>query len=228
MTDDPDSRRLWGPFLAALPVSSVSVAVFDGAGRQSTVGVSDSVAARLDELQLELGVGPRWDVLDGGEPVLVPDLAVSAPPHWAPFASAALELGVRSMFAFPLRLGLATVGVVELAAPKVLLLDPAELATAARLARSITRRAVDQGTSGADDDERAETPAVPAMRREVHQATGMILVQLDVSATEAFARLRAYAFANSRTIQDVAHAVVSRELDFGALPDESASGATSP
>lgn len=46
----------------------------------------------------------------------------------------------------------------------------------------------------------------------------MILVQLDTSATEAFIRLRAHAFATGRSIQDVAHDVVTRVLDFGELP----------
>jgi AmiR/NasT family two-component response regulator len=57
------------------------------------------------------------------------------------------------------------------------------------------------------------------MRREVHQATGMILAQLNVPATEAFFRLRAHAFATGRTVQDVAHDVVTRILDFRELTD---------
>jgi AmiR/NasT family two-component response regulator len=55
------------------------------------------------------------------------------------------------------------------------------------------------------------------MRREVHQATGMLTVQLDVTATEAFLRLRAHSFATGRAIQDVAHDVVARVLDFRDL-----------
>ena len=59
----------------------------------------------------------------------------------------------------------------------------------------------------------------PAMRREVHQATGMILVQLDTTATIAYSRLQAYAFANGRTVQDVARDVVRRHLSFRSLPE---------
>jgi ANTAR domain len=55
-------------------------------------------------------------------------------------------------------------------------------------------------------------------RAEVHQATGMISVQLDVSLEEAFARLRAYAFGASSALADVARAVVSRQLRFGPDP----------
>lgn len=47
---------------------------------------------------------------------------------------------------------------------------------------------------------------------EVHQATGMVSVQLGISMDEAFVRLRAHAFAEHRPLRDVARAVVAREL----------------
>lgn len=49
---------------------------------------------------------------------------------------------------------------------------------------------------------------------EVHPATGMVLTQLGVSAQEAFARLRAYAFAEDPLLRDVAREVVARWLRF--------------
>jgi hypothetical protein len=52
-------------------------------------------------------------------------------------------------------------------------------------------------------------------RAEVHQATGMISVQLGVSLEEAFVRLRAHAFANGAALGDVAGEVVGRRLRFG-------------
>jgi hypothetical protein len=59
-----------------------------------------------------------------------------------------------------------------------------------------------------------ESALMPALRREVHQATGMILVQLDTSATVAYSRLQAYAFANGQSVQAVAHDVVTGKLTF--------------
>jgi AmiR/NasT family two-component response regulator len=52
-------------------------------------------------------------------------------------------------------------------------------------------------------------------RAEVHQATGMISVQLGVSLEEAFVRLRAHAFASGGALGDVAGEVVGRRLRFG-------------
>ena len=51
-------------------------------------------------------------------------------------------------------------------------------------------------------------------RAEVHQATGMILAQLDVPVHDAFVRLRAHAFAARRPVADVARDVVARRLVF--------------
>jgi hypothetical protein len=194
------------------------VSVFDSSGRQSTICASDPVAARLDELQLELGEGPQWDALNRARPVLVSSLDDS-PASWPAFTSAARQLGVHAVFAFPMFLGAVTVGVVGLASPNVVTLATAEISTALRLTARVTRSAVQRALSGAEHEHTPEEPSSPAMRREVHQATGMILAQLDISATEAFVRLRAHAFATSQSVHDVARAVVRRELDFRELPE---------
>jgi AmiR/NasT family two-component response regulator len=52
----------------------------------------------------------------------------------------------------------------------------------------------------------------------VHQATGMLLVQLGISAEAAFARLRAYAYAHDQRLADVAREVVGRRLRFEPDP----------
>lgn len=215
---DAARQPLGALFVAELPVTSASVSVFDRDGRQSTVSASDALAARLDELQLELGEGPQWDTLRMAQPTLVPFLLDEGIDRWPTFTVSALDLGVLAIFAFPMLVGAATVGVVGLSSTTAGALDVVQLATAVRLTRSITRRSVQWALDEARDDLPPEVPATPAMRREVHQATGMILAQLDITATEAFARLRAYAFATSRTVEEVAHSVVTREVDFRDLP----------
>jgi hypothetical protein len=46
----------------------------------------------------------------------------------------------------------------------------------------------------------------------VHQASGMVAVQLGVTVGEALIRLRAYAFAHEMTLTELAAEVVSRRL----------------
>jgi hypothetical protein len=49
-------------------------------------------------------------------------------------------------------------------------------------------------------------------RAEIHQAVGIVRVQLEISALDALARIRAYAFAEQRPLSDIAHDVVSERL----------------
>jgi hypothetical protein len=48
----------------------------------------------------------------------------------------------------------------------------------------------------------------------VHQASGMVAAQLDISIVHALIRLRAYAFGNDRAHTQVAKDVVARRLRF--------------
>ena len=48
----------------------------------------------------------------------------------------------------------------------------------------------------------------------VHQAVGMVSIQLEVSVGEALVRLRAYAFSSDRPLAEVARAVTDRLLRF--------------
>jgi AmiR/NasT family two-component response regulator len=55
--------------------------------------------------------------------------------------------------------------------------------------------------------------------RQTYQATGMLTVQLGVSITEAFARLRAYAYSEDRRLADVAGDIVARRLRLDPDPE---------
>jgi AmiR/NasT family two-component response regulator len=56
--------------------------------------------------------------------------------------------------------------------------------------------------------------------REVHQATGMLIAHLDLPASAALARLRAYAFGHGRSLLEVAGDIVAGRLRL----DEAFSG----
>ena len=57
-----------------------------------------------------------------------------------------------------------------------------------------------------------DAPALRGDSPAIHQATGMVMVQLDVSITVADARLRAYAIEVHRPLADVARDVVTHRL----------------
>jgi hypothetical protein len=217
MSDDPTSNTLCELFVKEVPVSGASITVFGNSGAQSTICTSDEIAARLDELQFDLGEGPRWEAARTGSASISDDLSGDAHPEWPVFGAAASQLGVGALFSFPIRIGTRLLGIADLYRR-----SPGPLGNEAHLrALSISHRiagsAARHGSASADSPAAVETRDAPALRREVHQATGMILMQLEVGVAEAFDLLRAHAFAHDSTVEDVARDVVARRLDFREL-----------
>ena len=187
--------------------------------RRMTVCSSDSVAGRLEGLQFDLGEGAQWEVMKTGMPVLSADLSPRATASWQVFGDAAARLGAAALFAFPLAMGAVTVGVINLFRTTPGALDVRMLALARSLTNQVAGAAVKATICSAEAKVAPEAAGTATMRPKVHQATGMILVQLEISATEAFSLLRGHAFASSRTMEDVATDVVARRLDFRCLAD---------
>jgi AmiR/NasT family two-component response regulator len=51
-------------------------------------------------------------------------------------------------------------------------------------------------------------------RRIEHQATGMVLAQLNVSAADAHVIIRAHAYAHGRSVREISNEIVERRLDL--------------
>lgn len=203
---------------AALGVDGVCAGLGTGPTGLVLAWGEETVSAELEDLQFTLGQGPGLDAA-AGAPVLVAELADAAA-RWPVFVPAAAALGVRALFALPLRIGAINVGALQAhrATPGPLNADA--LTDAFTLADAVTllllhRRATTANADGAADGGPQPAWAQPATYRpQVHQATGMISVQLGVSLAEALVRLRAYAYADGRLIAEVASDVVARRLRF--------------
>ncbi len=101
-------------FVESLTISGAAISVFSGLSPATMVCASDAVAARIDELQFDLGEGPRWEALQTRRPVLLPDVRRGPHAAWPVFAESILELEVSALFVFPLVLGALDIGVAEL------------------------------------------------------------------------------------------------------------------
>ena len=209
----PDSADLCAPFLKQLSVTGVAVSMFSGTAAASLVAASDELAARLDELQFDLGEGPRWEALHTRLPVLVPDVH-SHPYSWPVFNKAILDTDVAAIFVFPLTLGALDLGVVELHHTRPGSLSYNDHTTAMVLAGhtawNLLRRILSANSPETDPSEHNELMS----RREIHQATGMVLAQAGTTAAEALLLLRAHAFANGMPLREAAEAVLQGRLSF--------------
>jgi hypothetical protein len=188
------------------------LSVRSSGGHLATVCASDDIAARIEELQFTLGEGPCIDALRLGAPVLVGDLDSAAHRQWPSFTNGAAEAGVRAVFAFPLAIGAIRVGALDLYRDAAGELTPAQLATALRAADAAAVSLLrSDGWSGTLVDDARERSSY---RLVVHQAAGMVMVQLDTSIEDALVKLRAHAYAHDLSINDVAADVVARRLHF--------------
>jgi hypothetical protein len=213
--------RLCVECLSALPVSGVGMALMTEDGPSGVVlAATDERARQLEELQFALGEGPCVEASGSGRPVLQPDLAAAGSARWPRFGATVLDAGVRAIFAFPLRVGAVRVGVLDLyrdTPGPLIAVDLADALAFADAALVVVLHLQDHGEHGAAD---AALSGPIDSQAVVHQATGMITIQLGISLAEALLRLRGHAYATGQTVSALAADVVDRRLSF----DDSESG----
>lgn len=196
--------------VSELAVSGARVRVLGGVavdGGGALVYATDQVSLRLEDLATTSGVGPCFDAFTYRHPLLVSDLARDQY-RWPGFASEALETGVAALFAFPLQIGGARLGVLELHRMDAGSLTPDQLADALLLSDEATETILDD----LDGLRPMELPGLVDIQAEVHQATGFVSVDLGVTLNEALLRIRGYAFAHRLTLAGVARQIIERRL----------------
>lgn len=198
-------------FVSTLPVEHAAISTLGDPFEVETVCSSDALAARLDELQLDYGVGPCWQARASRSAVLVPDLRTSsATQAWPVLRAALASHEIRSAYAFPLTVGTLDIGAVDLYGADPDAMSAAQITQASAMAHvaavDVLRNAMDHR------DDPAEHGSSP--RRFVHQATGMVIAQMRVDADDALMIMRAHAFATERSILEVAGDIVARRITF--------------
>jgi GAF domain-containing protein len=205
-------QRLCNVAVSDLPAWGVAVSLMTEERSSGMAAASDATCGSVEELQFLLGEGPFLDAFTLRRPVLVPDLAGDAAAWWPTFAGAAHEYGVRAVFAFPLQVGAARLGVLDVYRDEVGSLSIVELARALTFAQVATTALLDgQERARAGHPPRGIDHALES-RYELHQAQGMVMVQLGINLADAMARLRAYAYSHERSLGLVAADVVARRL----------------
>lgn len=237
-------RSLCGLAVTTLPASGAGLSVVTKDRQHSLLTAADPASERLEELQFVLGEGPCVDAADSRRPVLVADLDEEGPRRWPAYTSAMAEAGVCAVFAFPLQVGAARLGVLDFFRTQPGHLTGPELTRAFALADAAVAILLDAhdrsgGGSGLDgrgldgpgldgpglnggrgpdggpeSDSGSGLEGMPVGPSELFQAQGMVMVQIGGTLAEAMSRIRAYAYAENRRLHDVARDIVARELRF--------------
>jgi hypothetical protein len=185
---------------------------------RGSVCTTNAVSALIEQLQFDLGEGPCVDAYRFDRPVLEPDLAQPAAPRWVAFTPPALAAGVRAVFGFPLQVGAARLGALNLYRDQPGGLGDDQHADALVMAE-IAAEAILLLQAEAPPGALAESLEAGAeFQWVIHQAAGMVAAQLNVTIAEALVQLRAHAFGNDLGLAEVAREVVARNLRFDVTP----------
>jgi hypothetical protein len=213
------AERICLAYMGGLDIDGAAISLLSATSPGETLWASDPIAELVEDLQATLNEGACVQAARHGSPVSVPDLRDSSGgARWPLFAAAVAEqTGVAALFALPLQFGAINLGVLDLyrLAPGALALAQWRdaLGAADIAALMLLTLWTDPKTSNGQPGDTWLDHSLGG-RPEIHQATGMVLVQLGISAIDALARLRAYAFVEQRLLIDVARDVVARRLRF--------------
>ncbi|MEV2234799.1 ANTAR domain-containing protein [Streptomyces phaeochromogenes] len=219
----------------ALGAEGVALSLLVGNGRMAEpLWCHPEVSARFEELQFTLGEGPGPDAVRTGSPVMEPDLDRVRPDRWPALLPPARDMGVHGVCCFPLGIGAIRVGVLTVLCDGDRTMSVQQSADATALAAALTGALLNGGGDGrgrwgedgkGNGGRGGNGNGGPVLglfldrptglhRAAVHQATGMISVQLGVTMEEALLRLRAHAYSSERPLGEVADDVVARRLRF--------------
>ncbi len=202
-------------FRQAFPVSGAAVSTIGDFLGNETLSASNDVAARIDELQFDLGEGPCWDALATRKPVLAPDVSALAPHRWPAFSPALARDQVGALFAFPMFVGHLPIGAIDMYSHTPTGLDPVQTRQAATLAALLGKQILRLSLEALPEESMSERRH---SRRAIHQATGMVLAQLDLPPDEAHLVIQGHAFSTGRSMMSVAQDIIAGELAFQAGP----------
>lgn len=195
--------------LREVPASGAGLSLTAGQpGAGSAAAWAGHNAQELEELQFSLGEGPCIEAVDVRRPAFEPDLTTTGSRRWPLYAPAACALGARAVFAVPLQMGAARLGVLDIyrdrpgsltaaALRDVLILAEVALALLLESQRTRNRASFENGMN-----------EVVGHRTVIYQAQGKVMVALGISLPEALSRLQAHAFSTGRTLAEVAQDVL--------------------
>jgi hypothetical protein len=217
---DFETQRLCDVCASVTGATGAGIMLMSGDVPRGSVCTTDAVSALIEELQYELGEGPCVDAYNDDRPVAEPDLAAPTATRGPAFTAPVVAAGARAVFGFPLHVGAVRLGALNLYCDVPGELSDDQHADALVMA-DITAQALlllqaraPVGMLASEFEEHANFQYV------VHQASGMVAAQLEVSVAQALIRLRAYAFGNDRPLSDVARDVVARKVRFDAASGE--------
>lgn len=194
--------------LARTGVDAIAVTYRNETSGLEVMIATDDFAERIAQLEVTVGEGPTMDVVATGLPAAADDLRGSIPAHrWPVFASEAVPAGVGAVHVYPIVLGGTTFGAVGLYSKSATRLTSDQHRVAEEVTELIGLALLDPQSGESFGS---------TLRMTVHQAAGMVMVQMGISIRDALVLLRSTAFAEDSRVTDLAADVIAGRRRFEA------------
>jgi len=213
-------RRLCTAAVRTVPAFGVGVSVMNEDGMRGVAAASGPASAAIEERQFARGEGPCIDAVASRRVVLEPDLAHGSSTRWLAYAPAALAHGIGAVFAFPLQVGAAQLGVMDVYRTGPGPLSDESLAQALAFAEVALETLLDAQAKAAIGQAAEGLDHALDSHYVIYQAQGMTMVDLGIPLADALARLRAHAYTHDRPLREIARDVVAGRLRLHPDPPD--------
>jgi GAF domain-containing protein len=186
---------------------AVGLVLADEHGRLHYMGASDQSARDLEILQLEQEEGPCLDCFSSGQAVVNTDLA-DATRRWPSFAPLAVEAGVLSVHAFPMRLRERVIGAMNVFGREAESLTHDEIRVIQAMADVATISIIQEQAIARAEVLTEQLQLALNNRIVIEQAKGAVARALSVSVDEAFELIRARARRERTPLTELAFELV--------------------
>lgn len=180
----------------------------DQDGTLHHVGASTEDARLLELFQLQNAQGPCLDAFRDGALVTAPDLA-DAVDRWPLFAPRAIALGMKSVYAFPMRLRDRVIGGLNVFQTQRQAVEASDVRLLQALADMATISLIQERAVAQAEVLTEQLQAALNSRIVIEQAKGAVARAFSISVDDAFVLLRTHARGSQRRLTDVAYDVVT-------------------
>jgi GAF domain-containing protein len=196
-----------------LDVDSAGILLANSDGGLEVVASTSEANALVEIMQLDADAGPCLECFRIRAVVSVPDIDVGSA-RWPDFCATALDQGIHSVYAIPLRLRETIIGTLNLMRNERGELNRQDIRAAQALADVATIGILQERTIRDASQLREQLQSALSGRVVIEQAKGVVAETANVSIEAAFTLIRNYGRLNQTPLSLVARQLVSGEIRF--------------
>jgi hypothetical protein len=195
-------------------LSGAGITLLSVGPHYTAFGASDLGARQLLDLEVTLGEGPGVDACRSIVAREVEDLFSVRSGDWVTYAPAALAIGARAVFGFPIGIGAIRIGALVMYRTQPGPLSELQESDAYLMASVVARSILATRAGATRTDLSTELALSLSFDFSVHQAAGMVAVQGEMDLSDAYVALRGHAFGSGVSMTSLARSVVRRETFY--------------